>query len=192
MSSNNTDEPTPADPSEAAPVAEESEPRVRRPMRNDHRAQMMDLKALANRLAKLPQGQRRTLPLDARLQDELDQLAAAGQMPHRRRLLMRVKLLLGSADLDRLAAVLEGDTDSAGLERALQHWRTRILAGDDAVLQSFIEAYPTADRQALRTAVRDARRPGPVAGRASYRLLQLLRAAAAVAPDDIEADDDAE
>ena len=192
MSSNKTfpDEPTPEDPAglsgEAAP-----EERAKRLVRSEHRAAMMDLKALGNRLAKLPQSLRRTLPLDERLQDELDQLAAAGQMQHRRRLLMRVKLMLGSVDLDRLAAVLGGDTDQAALERVMQHWRTRILAGDDAVLQAFIEAYPAADRQALRTAVRDSRREGPAAARASYRLLQLLRAAAAVAPEAEPEPDDA-
>ncbi|MES2640717.1 MAG: ribosome biogenesis factor YjgA [Myxococcota bacterium] len=184
MSTNKTspDEPTAEDPAglsgEAAP-----EERAKRLVRSEHRAAMMDLKALGNRLAKLPQSRRRTLPLDERLQDELDQLAAAGQMQHRRRLLMRVKLMLGSVDLDRLAAVLGGDTDQAALERVMQHWRTRILAGDDAVLQAFIEAYPAADRQALRTAVRDSRREGPAAARASYRLLQLLREAAAVVPE---------
>lgn len=189
MSSSKTvmDEPTPDEPSVTDPVAAEvAEPeRVRRPMRNDHRAQMMDLKALANRLARLPQGHRRTLPLDERLQDELDQLAAAGQMPHRRRLLMRVKLLLGSEDLDRLgAALLDGDADAAARERVVQHWRTRILAGDDTVLQEFIEAFPAADRQALRAAIRDARREGPAAARGSYRLLQLLRAAAMAPAED--------
>jgi ribosome-associated protein len=184
MSSNKTfpDEPTPEDPAGLSGEAEPEE-RAKRLVRSEHRAAMMDLKALGNRLAKLPQSRRRTLPLDERLQDELDQLAAAGQMQHRRRLLMRVKLMLGSVDLDRLAAVLGGDTDQAALERVMQHWRTRILAGDDAVLQAFIEAYPAADRQALRTAVRDSRREGPAAARASYRLLQLLREAAAVAPE---------
>src|SRR5687767_13244920 len=106
--------------------------------RSVHRAQMLDLKDLAIRLAKLPHGVRRTLPLDDELQRELDQFAAAGSMPHRRRLLMRVKLLLGSADLDRLHAVLGGDTEAAALERAVQRWRADILAGDDAALQRFV------------------------------------------------------
>ncbi|MDP2308460.1 MAG: DUF615 domain-containing protein [Pseudomonadota bacterium] len=163
----------------------EAEPEAALPRfdRNEHRAQMLDLKALANRLAKLPQGLRRTLPLDEELQGELDRLAAAAQLPHRRRLVMRVKLLLGAVDLVRLNAVLDGDTDAAALERVLQHWRTRILAGDDAVLQAFIDSFPAADRQALRTAAREARREGPVAARASSRLHKLLRDAASAPPE---------
>lgn len=153
------------------------EPEGGRLDRAEHRAQMLDLKALATRLAKLPQGVRRTLPLDEELQQELDRYAAAGPMPHRRRLLMRVKLLLGSADLERLQAVLGGDTDEAALERSVQRWRKDILAGDDAVLQRFVDAHPAVDRQGLRTASREARKQGAVAARASTRLTQLLRAA---------------
>ncbi len=175
-----TDDPTRSDAEGAGPeAAEESEQRLQRPDRNVHRAAMTDLKDLANRLAKLPPSVRRTLPLDAELLAELERLATAAQMPHRRRLLMRVKLLLGAEDLEKLGAVLEGDTDAAALHRVLQRWRVRILEGDDTVIQAFMEAYPAADRQGIRTAVRDARRTGPVAARAATRLLHLLRAAAA-------------
>jgi ribosomal 50S subunit-associated protein YjgA (DUF615 family) len=184
MSSRKTfnEAPEPGDESEAAAgtpgVAEPTEGGGR-PIRSEHRAQMLDLKALANRIARLPERVRRALPLDEELQEELDRLAAAGLAPHRRRLLMRVKLLLGAVDLDRLHAVLDGNTDTAALERMLHQWRTRILAGDDTVLQGFIDTYPAADRQGLRTAAREARRQGPVAIRANARLLQLLREAAA-------------
>lgn len=165
--------------------------------RVEHRAQMLDLKALANRLAKMSAGMRRTLPLDEELQAELTKLASAAQLPHRRRLVMRVKLLLGACDLDRLAAVLDGDTEAAALERTLQHWRGRILPGDDSVLQLFIDAYPTADRQALRTAAREARREGPQAAKATTRMLELMRAAARVpaadrAPAEAAEDEDEE
>lgn len=163
------------------PDVDEPEVGVPRFDRNEHRAQMLDLKALANRLAKLPPGLRRTLPLDEELQGELDRLAGAAQLPHRRRLVMRVKLLLGAVDLVRLNAVLDGDTDAAALERVLQHWKARILVGDDAVLQQFIASFPAADRQGLRTASREARRQGPVAVRANARLLKLLRVAALAA-----------
>ena len=144
-------------PSEADPDEPDDTGRLDR---GEHRARMVDLKALANRLAKLSPGLRHRLPLGEELQHELDRLAEAPLISHRRRLVMRVKLLLGAEDLDRLEAVLGGDT-AAALERSLQKWRARILAGDDTVIQQFIDAYPTADRQGLRTAAREARRVGP-------------------------------
>jgi ribosome-associated protein len=149
-----------------------------RPIRSEHREAMMDLKDLANRIAKLPQAARRALPLDEELQEQLDRLANADPRSDRRRLLMRAKLLLGAVDLARLNAALAGDTATAAWERESVRWRTRILAGDDALIQEFVEAFPGADRQAIRTATREARGQGPVATRAHIRLLQLIRAAA--------------
>jgi ribosome-associated protein len=128
-----------------------------RPFRNEHRARMMALKDLANRLAKLPPGARREIPMDEDLRGEIDALAAAGQRPDRRRVLMRAQKLLAQVDLERLEAALAGDTPSAALERRVVGWRDRVLLGGDESIQAFVEAFPEADRQALRASAREAR-----------------------------------
>jgi ribosome-associated protein len=175
-------------------IAEEEEEETdlsdeeRRPERSEHRSQMADLKALANRLALLSPGQRRNLPLETEVLDQLDLLAAANLRPDRRRVLMRTKTLLGTADLEKLVAALEGDTPAALLDRELVYWRGRILQGDDQVIQAFMEKYPQADRQAIRNAAREARKAN--ANAALSRLLQLLRdAAAALSPIENEDED---
>lgn len=150
----------------------------RRAIRSEHRGQMLDLKELANRISAMPQGVRRGLPLDDEAQAQLDLLAVASGSD-RRRVLMRAKLLIGGADLVALEAALDGDTPAAARDRACIQWRSRLVAGDDVVLQAFMERYPAADRQAVRTATRDARGPGPAGERAKTRLLQLVREAAA-------------
>lgn len=147
---------------------------VRRPIRSEHRGDMLDLKDMANRLADLSAGHRRTLPLDAETQDVLD-LLARSEGAGRRRVLMLAKRMLGAVDLVQLEAALHGDTPAAARDRECIRWRTRLVGGDDAVLQEFIEAHPGADRQAIRTSTRDARGTGPAAERARLRLLQLLR-----------------
>ena len=147
-----------------------------RPIRSEHREDMLDLKDIANRLATMPVGHRRTLPFDAELQEQVDLLART-EGAGRRRLLMRVKLLLGGLDRTLLEAALAGDTPAAARDRECIRWRTRLIAGDDVVLQEFIEAHPDADRQALRTHVRDSRGTTPAAERARTRLLQLVREA---------------
>lgn len=154
-----------------------------RPIRGEHRAKMMALKALANRISRLTQGERRKLPMDDELQAQMDLLAGADQRPDRRRVLMRAKLLLSEVDPARLEAALAGDTASAVLERRLNLWRARILDGDDATIQSFLELYPAGDRQAIRTCAREARSTGADATSAQVRaaqsrLLDKLRAAA--------------
>lgn len=165
--------PSPEDTS--VPTAMESEDvRVRRPIRSEHRGDMLDLKDMANRLSALSAGHRRTLPLDEETQDVLD-LLARSEGAGRRRVLMRAKLMLGAVDLVQLEAALHGDTPAAARDRECIRWRTRLVGGDDAILQEFIEAHPGADRQAIRTSTRDARGTGPAAERARVRLLQLLR-----------------
>jgi len=145
-----------------------------RPFRNEHRARMMALKDLANRLAKLPPGARREIPMEDDLREEIDALAAAGQRPDRRRVLMRAQKVLAQTDVDRLEAALAGDTPSAALERRVTGWRDRVLLGGDEAIQSFIEAFPEADRQALRASAREARAPD-APREAQARLMRHLR-----------------
>ncbi len=158
------------------PLPEVASSPQRRAIRSAHRGQMLDLKDLANRIASMPQGLRRTLPLDDEAQAQLDLLAASNGS-ERRRVLMRAKLLLGAVDLVVLEAALQGDTPAAARDRDCVRWRTRLVEGDDAVLQAFMAQHPGADRQAIRASVREARGVGPVAERARGRLLGLLREA---------------
>jgi ribosome-associated protein len=152
-----------------------------RPERREHREAMRDLKDLANRLAGLTPGHRRTLPLSAETLDELDLLDAADGRVDRRRVLMRAKRMLGGEDLVRLEAALAGDTPAITRERELVGWRTRILAGGDPVIQRFVEAWPAADRPAIRAAAREAKGEGVAARAAQVRLLRCLREAVTTA-----------
>ena len=73
-----------------------------RPLRSEHRAETEALKDLANRIAKLSQGQRRLLPLSEEAQEQLDLLARSGNTPDRRRTLKRAQLFLAQADLETI------------------------------------------------------------------------------------------
>ena len=140
-----------------------------------HRARMEKMKELAIRLAALPPGLRAALPVEEQTLAALDQLAGSDRGPHRRRLVMRARLLLGGEDLARLEAALAGHTPAAARERALLGWRTRILAGDDSVLSAFLAEHSQADRQVLRACIREARGTDEGARRANRSLLRLLR-----------------
>lgn len=154
-----------------------------RPVRSEHRAEMDALKALANRIAKLSPGVRRSLPLDAATLEVLEQLAAAGLRPDRRRTLMRAKLLLAHEDVEAVVATIEGGGAAAVAARVAESWRDRLLTGGDDVLTGFLAEHPRGDRQALRAAVREARGEGPAARRALPRLHKLVREALDAGPD---------
>jgi ribosome-associated protein len=164
-------------------IAEDEDAGERRPERGLHREAMRDLKALANKLSKLPRSARRALPLDEAILDQLDKVADAGVSSERRRFLMRLKLLMRDIDFDKLQAALDGDTPAAARGRELERWRTRILQGGNDDIHAFLEEFPAGDSQQIRAAAREARGEGPNASRASRKLFQLLKEFSAT-PDD--------
>lgn len=146
--------------------------------RDEHREQMEDLKDLTNRLAALSPKVRRTMPLDEETLDQLDLLAAAAHRPDRRRVLLKARQMVALADPEKLEAALAGNTPANQWDREMVHWRNRIVAGDDRVIQEFVQTFAGADRQAIRSLARVARGEGKEAIAAQGRLLQTLRDAA--------------
>lgn len=155
----------------------EEEEDVGRPSPAEHAAAMDALRELANRLAALPASKRRQLPLEPDVLTALDELAALGHTPARRRQVHRVKGMLSHVDRDALEAALAGDGPAERLHREAERWRTRLLAGGDDEVQDFVTAHPSADRQALRASLRAAREPGETGARAARRVLDQVREA---------------
>ena len=148
-----------------------------RPLRSEHRAETEALKDLANRIAKLSQGQRRLLPLSEEAQEQLDLLARSGNTPDRRRTLKRAQLFLAQADIAAVEAAIEGKGATTISLPEAEAWRSRFLTGDDEAIQKFLLIYPAGDRQLLRGAVREAQGEGPLAKKSSQRLFKLIREA---------------
>ena len=169
---------------EDPPEDEEAVEPAARLDRNVNRAQMEDLKDLANRLARLSPRMRRAMPLDEETLDQLDLLAAAENRPDRRRVLLKARQLLEGADLAKVEAALAGNTPANEWDREMVQWRNRIVGGDDRVIQAFMEEHPRADRQAIRSQAREARAPGASAAAAQAKLLQLLREAGTQRPEE--------
>jgi ribosome-associated protein len=70
-----------------------------------------------------------------------------------RRQTLRLVRFLAEDDLDALTEALGADGGTSQRDdhlAALVRWRTRIIDGDEG-LQAFVEAYPQADRQHLRS-----------------------------------------
>ena len=80
--------------------------------------------------------------------------------------------------MEAVEAALAGDNEHDQKMRALERWRDRLVAGGDADLQAFIEEHPAADRQRLRTLLRQARGEGKGAAKALKAVFQELKAAA--------------
>jgi ribosome-associated protein len=149
----------------------ESKDRLERsPLRRETRA----LEKLSMRLAALTPGQRRALPLDAALRDQIDVLANCKADGSRARQLRAVTGLLRDADRGPLMAMLDDDPVEVPFDPRVEAWVGLLRDEGDVGLQALIEAHPTADRGHLRDLMREARTGGTRGARGEWRLLEAV------------------
>jgi ribosome-associated protein len=142
----------------------------------------LELRALGAALVELPQAQLASIELPPTLAAAIAEARRITQHGAKRRQLQYIGKLMRTIDAEpireQLAALRGQSTQAAARHRRLEDWRTRLLADDDA-LTAFAEEFPRADLQALRTAIRNARKEQSASKppRAYRELFRLLREA---------------
>lgn len=144
---------------------------------------MQELRALGVALVDLSETQLASMKLPEPLAAAV--AAARGMTRHgaKRRQLQFIGKLMRTIDAEpireQLAALRGQSAQAAALQRRLEDWRTRLLEDDDA-LTAFAQEFPGGDLQALRTAIRNARKEQAAAKppRAYREIFRLLREAA--------------
>jgi len=143
---------------------------------------MHELQALGVALVELPTAQLAGLALPDALAAAVAEARRMTQHGARRRQLQYIGKLMRDVDPEpiraQLAALRGQSAQAAAQHRRLEDWRARLLE-DDAALTAFAEAFPAADLQALRTAIRNARKEQAEAKppRAFREIFRLLREA---------------
>jgi len=146
---------------------------------------MLELQALGVALVELPQAQLSNMRLPAALAAAVAEARRMTRHEAKRRQLQFIGKLMRSIDAEpireQLAALRGASVQAAAQHRRLEDWRSRLLADDDA-LTAFAEEFPQADLQALRAAIRNARKEQaaskpPRAYRELFRLLREARSA---------------
>ena len=141
-----------------------------------------ELKDLGIRLAGLPKGQLRAIPLSEKAREAT--MASHGMA---RNALQRhyryLSALLAREDLAAIRAALAGALqpharDVAQLHEAEQ-WRDKLLSADETHLAAFVLHYPECDRALVRRLVRNAREESelgkpPKSARELFRYLRRL------------------
>jgi len=152
------------------------------PSKTQRKRAMAELQSLGVGLLRLPDARLAALGLPEPLAEAIAAARRITSREARRRHLQFIGRLMREVDPEPIrAAIAEAEGRSAAARaraRALEHWRERLIA-DDRALTEFAATYPHADLQALRAAIRTARREilqgrPPRARRA---LLRVLRAA---------------
>jgi ribosome-associated protein len=150
--------------------------------------EMHELQALGEALAALPEGQLKSMGLQADLLEALLEAKRITSHEAKRRQLQYIGKLMRKVDPEpirgRLAEVEGHSAQANARHRRLEAWRERLI-GDDEALTEFAAAFPGADLQALRTLIRNTRKEQkegkpPRAYRELFRVLKELESSTPV------------
>ncbi|MEG2806317.1 ribosome biogenesis factor YjgA [Stenotrophomonas sp.] len=170
--------------------------------RSQNRREALDVLALGEKLVALTPAQLARVPVP---EDLLPHIAEAkritAHIAHKRQLAFLAKHMRREDDqtLDAIRDALDASSETGRREVAMLHrvedWRERLLRDGDKALGTLLDEYPQADRQQLRTLVRNAlaekaKNKPPRAFREIYQVLRVLMLPAALGLDAGEAEAD--
>ncbi|WP_313343302.1 ribosome biogenesis factor YjgA [Stenotrophomonas sp.] len=172
--------------------------------RSQNRRDALDVLALGEKLVALTPAQLARVPVP---EDLLPHIAEAkritAHIAHKRQLAFLAKHMRREDDatLDAIRDALDVNSETSRREVAALHrvedWRERLLKDGDKALGALLDEYPDADRQQLRTLVRNAqaeksKNKPPRAFREMYQVLRALLLPAALGLDTVTASADAD
>lgn len=170
---------------------EENDDEFSGPSRSQNRRDALAILKLAETLATLSDAQLARIPLADNLLDEVRRTRAMTQQIARKRQTQFLAKQMRKIDDEQIAAirlVLDSDRHQSNRETAALHQvealRDRLISEGDTALGEVVERYPEADRQHLRTLIRQARleaekQKPPRSSRELFRILRDLHANAA-------------
>jgi len=155
------------------------------PSRSQLRREALDVFKLAEAIVALPESQLGKLPLSDELREEVHRARRITQQIARKRQIqfLAKQMRRREEELEPLRQALTQDRDSMRRETAelhrLEGWRERLINDGDSALSDLLQHFPHADRQHLRTLVRQARDDAhankpPTASRTLFKELRAL------------------
>jgi len=172
--------------------------------RSQNRREALEVLALGEQLVDLTPAQLARLPIPEGLLEHIEyskRITSHGA--RKRQLAFLAKQMRREEDetLDAIRNALDANSETSRREVAIMHrmerWRERLLAEGDTALGELLDEHPEADRQALRTLVRNAlaekaKNKPPRAYREIYQVLRNLMLVPMLAGLDAGSDDEAE
>lgn len=143
------------------------------------------LQDLGTALEALPKDKLAKVPLPEKLVDALREAKRTTAHEGKRRQMQYIGKLMRSLTDEEVEAIRRVLATFVGASKAetarlhaMERWRDRLIAGDDAVTE-FIAAHPDTDVQALRTLVRNARKEVQLAKppKSSREIFQMVKQA---------------
>jgi ribosome-associated protein len=156
-----------------------------RPSKTQRKKASHELQDLGQALVDLPESRVKDLAIPENLRDAVHQYRRTKTHEGRRRQMQYIGKLMRGVDTDPIRqAVIDMQLgrakDSLALHEA-ERWRAELVASDDAVT-GFLQQFPGADAQQLRSLIRSARKdaslsPEQRSGRTFRELFQFIKQA---------------
>ena len=173
--------------------------------RSQNRREALEVLALGEKLVDLTPAQLARLPIPEGLLEHIEYTKRITSHGARKRQLAFLAKQMRREEDETLEAIrdaMDANSETSRREVAIMHrierWRERLLADGDAALSELLDEHPEADRQELRTLVRNAlaekaKNKPPRAYREIYQVLRGLMLTPQIAAGlDVEADDEDE
>ena len=123
--------------------------------------EMQALRDLGEELVDLPAGELKKFEFSESLHDAI-LLAQNSKREALRRQLQHIGKLLREEDdaviRKTLVQISQPQREEVKAFHEIEHWRDRLIAGDDEVINQLVSRFPDADRQYLRQMIRNARK----------------------------------
>ena len=148
--------------------------------KSQRKREMTALQDMGVELVKLPRARLAKFDLPENLLSALVEAQRLNSHGAIRRQMQYIGILMRDVEIEPIAeqlAALRGESAAAKAEfHALEHWRTRLIA-DDQALSAWLSAHPESDAQQIRQLIRNARKEAaegkpPKSSRALFRLLR--------------------
>ena len=148
--------------------------------KSQRKREMTALQDMGVELVKLPRARLEKFDLPENLLSALVEAQRLNSHGAIRRQMQYIGKLMRDVEIEPIAeqlAALRGESAAAKAEfHALEHWRTRLIA-DDQALSAWLSAHPESDAQQVRQLIRNARKEAaegkpPKSSRALFRLLR--------------------
>ena len=166
--------------------------------RSQNRREALEVLALGEKLVELTAAQLARLPIPEDLLEHIEyskRITSHGARKRQLAFLAKQMRREDDATLDAIRDALEANSETSkravALMHRIEHWRERLLGQGDAALAELLDEYPGADRQELRTLIRNAlaekaKNKPPRAFREIYQVLRdlMLPAQAAAGQDE--------
>lgn len=155
----------------------------RGPSKSQRKREALALQDAGEKLVELTVTQLNKIPLPPELRKEIDAARAMTQRGARKRQLQYIGKVMRQVDAEPILTALADLEAGALVERRKHHDLEKLCAalveGDEEALNGLVERHPAADRQRLRTLIRNAQREAaaeqaPKSRRELFRYLREL------------------